>query len=255
MGCGCVAARRRVLGHPLRMESVDPTSISRRTSYALDAGATRRQLRGEQWSHPYRGVVRPAYVGLDPLSEILADAAALAREHGALGGWAALAAQGNTWFDGLDGQGERRDVLVHCWNKSQLRVRPGITPIAGTRPSGREVLGRLGRGHHYGSCSVRRDAPRAGPPRGCRGRSTWRAARPRASRHTTIDEVARVVKSHAKTRGITQARWALGQAVSRSASPWETRTRLMAELDADIRGLQVNVPVFDLFGTCWASLT
>ena len=229
------------------MEPVDPTSVSRRSSYALNAGVTPRQLRGEQWAHPYRGVVRPAYLGLDPLSEVLADAAALAREHGALGGWASLAAQGNTWFDGLDRHGERRDVLIHCWNKSQIRARPGITPS---------------RGHVHrdercwvGSVEVTTMA-----------RAAYDEMRLAADRreavvvldmacsttsgveHTSMEEVLEVVNSHTKTRGIAQARWALAHAVSRSASPWETRTRLMAELDADIQGLQTNVPVFDLFG-------
>ncbi|VXC19335.1 hypothetical protein [Aeromicrobium sp. 9AM] len=208
---------------------------------------TPRQLRGDQWSHPFRGVVRPAYVGLTALSEILADAAALAREHGALGGWAALAAHGNTWFDGLGPDGTRRDVLVHCWHNSQIRVRPGIAPSRGLVDRDERIwIGsvevttmaraeydemRLARNRREAvvvldmACSTTSDVP-----------------------HTSIDDVARVVNSHAKTRGIAQARWALGQAVSRSASPWESRTRLMAELDADIHGLQVNVPVFDLFG-------
>jgi hypothetical protein len=229
------------------MAQVDPTSVSRRTSDALNAGVTPRQLRGKLWAHPFYGVVRPAYVGLDPLSELLADAAAVAREHGAVSGWAALALHGNTWFDGLDRRGERREVLAHCGSKSQLRVRPGITPSRGDVQRGETCwvgaveVTTMARAAYDEMCLApgRREAvvvldmacsTTSGVP------------------HTSIDEVFQVVKAHVKTRGIAQARWALGHAVSRSASPWETRTRLVAELDADIQGLQVNVPVFDLFG-------
>ena len=226
---------------------MDPTNVSRRSSYALKVGVTPRQLRGEQWAHPYRGVVRPAYIGLDPLSEVLADAAALAREHGALGGWAALAAQGNTWFDGLDRHGERRDVLIHCWNKSQLRVRPGITPSRGHLH--RDERCWVGSVEVTTMARAAYDEMRLAAD--CREAVVvldMACSTTSGVQHTSIEQVVKVVNSHAKTRGIAQARWALGHGVSRSASPWETRTRLMAELDADIHGLQVNVPVFDLFG-------
>lgn len=229
------------------MEPVDPTSVSSRTSHVLATGVTPRQLRGELWAHPFRGVVRPAYLGLDPLSEVLADAAAVAREHGALGGWASLAVQGNTWFDGLDGQGERRGVLVHCWRQSQIRVRPGIVPSRGEvhreerRWAGAVEVTTMARAA-YDEMRLARDRREAVVVLDMACSTTSGVP------HTSIDEVLQVVKSHAKTRGIAQARWALGHAVSRSASPWETRTRLVAELDAGIHGLQVNVPVFDLFG-------
>jgi hypothetical protein len=206
-----------------------------------------RQLRGEQWAHPYRGVVRPAYIGLDPLSEVLADSAAVAREHGALGGWASLSLQGNTWFDGLDPPGERRGVLVHCWRKSQIRTRPGIIPSRGEVHReercwvGSVEVTTMARAA-YDEMRLARDRREAVVALDMACSTTSGVP------HTTIDEVAKVVRSHSKTRGIAQARWALAHAVARSASPWETRTRLMAELDADIQGLQVNVPVFDLFG-------
>lgn len=229
------------------MGPVDPTSISRRTSHALNDGVSPRQLRGEQWVHPFRGVVRPSYVGLDPLSKVLADAAAVAADHGALGGWASLAVQGNSWFDGLDREGVRRSVLIHSWKERQLRPRAGIEPSRGVVH--REEIGWAGSTAVTTLARAAYDEMRLATSRreavvvldmACSTTSEVP--------HTTIDEVLRVVESHTKTRGIAQARWALGHAVSRSASPWETRTRLMAELDADITGLQVNVPVFDLAG-------
>jgi len=69
-----------------------------------------------------------------------------------------------------------------------------------------------------------------------------------AQARTTLANVERLLERHRKTRGITQVRKALALATDRSASPWESRTRLLAVLDADIDGLLANVPVFDLAG-------
>lgn len=69
-----------------------------------------------------------------------------------------------------------------------------------------------------------------------------------AQARTTLANVHRLVERHHKTRGIVRVRNALALATDRSASPWETRTRLLAALDADIKGLRQNVPVFDLAG-------
>lgn len=229
------------------MGPVEPTEISCRTSRALNDGVSPRQLRGDQWTHPFRGVVRPSYVGLSSLSEVLADATALAVDHGALGGWASLAVQGNSWFDGLDREGVRRSVLIHSWSKRQLRPRKGIEPSRGlVHPeeivwSGLHAVTTLARAAYD---EMRLAAGRREAVVVLDMACSTTAEVP----HTTIDEVVCVIDSHTKTRGIAQARWALGHAVSRSASPWETRTRLMAELDAGIVGLQANVPVFDLAG-------
>lgn len=69
-----------------------------------------------------------------------------------------------------------------------------------------------------------------------------------AQARTPLDNVHRLVARHKKTRGIVTVREALTWVSSRSASPWETRTRLLAAQGAGIRGLLVNVPVFDLDG-------
>jgi very-short-patch-repair endonuclease len=57
-----------------------------------------------------------------------------------------------------------------------------------------------------------------------------------------------VVESHAKTRGIAMVRRALPLVSTRSASPLESSTRLVAVRDAGYRGVRVNEPVFDLGG-------
>jgi hypothetical protein len=165
-----------------------------------------------------------------------------------LGGWASLWAQGNRWFDGFDRGGDPRDVLIHCLAGSQLRVRPGIIPSqADLHPDEVDSLA------HYDVATLARSAYDemrvAGSLRDAVVVLDMAVSTTSGVAHTTLAAVRRVVESHHKTRGIVQARNALDLGTSRSASPWETRTRLLAQLDVGITSLQVNVPVFDLFGT------
>lgn len=137
--------------------------------------------------------------------------------------------------------------MVHCLPGSQLRVRPGIEPSEG-RLHPDEVV-------HPGSYAVTtmaravydemRVAPNVREAVVALDMATSTTA---GLPHTTLEEVLHVVDAHHKTRGIVQARRALAMSSSRSASPWETRTRLLAELDVGLTGLLVNVPVFDLDG-------
>src|SRR5262245_42822200 len=65
---------------------------------------------------------------------------------------------------------------------------------------------------------------------------------------TTLASVRRLVERHRKTRGIRLARAAIHLATERSASPWETRTRLVMMIELPIADLAVNQPIFDTSG-------
>lgn len=62
---------------------------------------------------------------------------------------------------------------------------------------------------------------------------------------TPVDNVQGVFNAHVKTPGRVQARWALERMTTRSASPWETRTRVLATEALGIENWLVNVPIFD----------
>jgi hypothetical protein len=183
----------------------------------------------------------------DPLDLRISDVTALLGPSNALGGWAALRVQGNPWFDGVSRSGDDRDVLVHCLPGSQLRPRPGVTPTrSDLLPDEVEHL------EYYDVASLARAAydemRLAATVREAVVALDMATSTTSGVAHTTIERVGHVVRSHHKTRGIVQARRALTLGSSRSASPWETRTRLVAELDAGIEGLRVNAPVFDQDG-------
>jgi hypothetical protein len=223
----------------------DPVDLTRRTVGALAAGLTARQLRGSGYVHPAHGLVRPAGVEADAVTLQLADVLALLTADSFVGGWASLHLQGNTWFDGLDANGELRPVLVHCLPGSQLRRRSGLVlPFRGlVHPDESIDLGGF-------RVSTMARAAFDEMRMAVGVRSAVVAADMAASTthqlpHTSVSEVGRVLKSHHKVRGLVMARRAHALSSSRSASPLETRTRLLAQLDAGLPGLGVNVPVFD----------
>jgi len=134
--------------------------------------------------------------------------------------------------------------MLHCLPGSQLRVRPGIRPTEGlVHPD--ELIDLGG----YRVASLARAA--FDEMRLARGIREAVVAIDMAISitsqvpHTNVDEIRRVIDSHFKVRGIVQARKALALADPRSASPSESRTRLIAGIDAGLSELLVNVPVFD----------
>lgn len=226
------------------MEPIDPTLTSMRVAQALELGFSPAQLRGDQWVRAGHGLVRPAFLGVDPVMNRIARGVALMSRSNVLGGWASLSVQGNGWFDGVDGEGGEREVLVHCFAGSQLRRRPGV------RPSEALVLPDeiVSLGQYEVTTMARAVYDEMRAARGVREATValdMATSTTAGSPHCSVTAVRRVIGSHHKTRGITQARRALALSSTRSASPWETRTRLVAQLDAGIDGLLVNVPVFD----------
>lgn len=226
------------------MEPIDPTLTAMRVARALELGFSPGQLRGDQWTGGGHGLVRPAFLSVDPVMSRIAGGVALMSPSNVLGGWASLAVQGNGWFDGSDVDGRERDVLIHCLAGSQLRRRPGIRPSEGLLLAD-EIVSI---GHYDVTTMARAVYDEMRTARGVREATValdMATSTTTGSPHCSIAAVHRVIASHHKTRGITQARRALVLGSTRSASPWETRTRLVAELDAGIKDLLVNVPVFD----------
>lgn len=231
------------------MEEFDPLLLVRRVSRAIADGLSPSEAHsGVLWEHPMHGLVAPAFHTRDEQTMLLSSGVALmSRHHNALGGWASLCAQGNHWFSGEAADGSHRAVMIHCLPGSQLRRRPGIDPHRGlVHPDEMIDLG----GYQVSTLA------RAAFDEMCRAKGLREAvvaldmATSSTSQvpHASIDAVRHVIDTHHKVRGIVQARRALEHGSTRSASPQETRTRLLATLDADLVGLSVNCPVFSLTG-------
>lgn len=221
-------------------------SISKSYGRALADGISEWELRSGLWQHPFWGVVRPA--GVDELNPAvrITDAVALMGPGDVLTGWAAAYLHGVRMLDGLDRWFRPFPISVISTGKGQHR------PQAGLHPTRRSI-------HPHEITEVQ----------GVAVATLTRAAYDLAldasnlcdalvavdmcistvvkQARTTRANIERLVAQHAKTKGIVKARKAIELSSPRSASPWETRTRWVAH-QADIKGLELNVPIFDLDG-------
>ncbi|MEO6472214.1 MAG: DUF559 domain-containing protein [Aeromicrobium sp.] len=218
-----------------------------RSGAALAHGIARRELAGEDWNHPYRGVVRLGSGDPQEAGNRISEAIPLLTSGAVLTGWASAHRQGVRMLDGIDRAGRLQPIVICCPSGGRLRPRDGISP------SRRSIhLNEYSIVEGVSMTSLARaaydmalDAPSA-----CEALVAFDMCISTVIRQsrTTLSAIENVLSMHRKTRGISQARHALALAESRSASPWETRTRYEARIGADIRNLLVNAPVFDRAG-------
>ena len=219
--------------------------MTRREALQLDQ--TRWDLTKSPWAHPHYGVVAPDHLDPDDPLVRVRHALPILSAGSYLTGWASARWQGAIMLDGTDQRGQKLPVMLATPDQGQHRRRPGI------RATRRSMLPdetlvfddvpvtTLAR-------AVYDQALDAGSLRESVVTIDMGVSRVVPQARTTLANVQRLVERHHKTRGIVQVRKALALATDRSASPWESRTRLLAELDADIHGLVPNAPVFDLTG-------
>jgi len=156
--------------------------------------------------------------------------------------------QGSAHCDGLDPWGGERGVLIHHGDGRQVRRRPGI------EPSDRLVLpGEITDCAGIAVTTLARAAyDEMRMARGIDGAVTvgdMAVSTVVDQSRTTVGELSDLGGRHHKTRGIVQFTRALPEVSRFSASPWETLTRRLAQRDAGLEHLLVNVPLFDLRGT------
>jgi hypothetical protein len=229
--------------------SVGHMTDSWTTTYgrARAAGASEWELRSGLWAHPYRGRVRPAGMDADDPDVRIGDAIALMSPSDLLSGWAAARGHGVRYADGRDRYYRPVPVTVISAGRGQHRPQTGLGPTRravleheitsiGSVPSA--TLTRA-------AYDMALDAPSLSEALVALDMCVSTVI---DQGRTTLDNIGRLIEQHTKTRGIVQARRALALASTRSASPWESRTRYVAELLAGFEGLQVNMPVFDRSG-------
>ncbi len=214
---------------------MDPSRTAMRASVAIARGATRGELRGPQWVQVGHGLVKPAGLVEDATWARISAATGLMTDGCSLGGWASLRAQGNHWFDGRVGMSDR-PALIHCRPGARIRRRDGVQTFRGllfpdevihlddleVTTMARAAFDEMRMASNVRDAVVALDMA-----------TSTTAQVP----HTTLARVEQVILSHHKVRGLVQARHALLLGSSRSASPLESRTRLLAELDVGITHL------------------
>lgn len=218
-----------------------------RYSAARAAGASGWEVRFQPWEHPHQGVVALAGSDGEDRTVRINEAIPLVRHGTVITGWAAAYRHGVTMLDGRDRFFGTQPITFATPRRGQHRNREGI---AATRRSiHRNEIVELD-GIDY--ATITRAAYDAGldAPGVCEALVVIEMCVSTVihQSRTSIANIERLVESHKKTRGIVKVRRALSMATSRSASPWETRTRYVAERIAGIEGLKANVPIFDSAG-------
>ena len=203
------------------------------------------ELRTKPYVRPYRGVVRLDADPLDP-SVRIADVLPLLTPGDVLTGWAALHLHGVGMVDGLDAARRPMPVVVASGSRGQHRPQPGLVPTRrGLLPGEVEdvasvPVATMARAAYDMALDAR------GLDDAVVAIDMCTTTTVRQSR-TTLAAVESTIGRHRKTRGIVRARRAVELASDRSASPWETRTRLAARR-AGVTDVLVNAPLFDLHG-------
>jgi very-short-patch-repair endonuclease len=212
---------------------------------ALRLEETRWSLSKAPWTRPHHGVVAPDHLDPDDPLVRVQHALPILSAGSVLTGWASARWQGNVMLDGQGPSGQKVPVTLASPDGGQHRNRPGIRA---TRRSmlPDETLIFDGVPVTTLARAVYDQALDARSLRETVVTIDMGASRVVPQARTTLANIHRLVERHHKTRGIVRVRKALALATDRSASPWETRTRLLAVLDADLNGLRQNTPVFDL---------
>lgn len=210
-----------------------------------EQGITKWRLHSAEYASPHYGVHRPAGISADQPALRVADAIGLMTTGCILTGWAARWIQGQAYCDGVR-HGTDLPVSILCGPGSRVRPRTGIRPRERLWLPGEVVdLGDVvATTMAHGTYDDMLDAPNQIEAHVAVEMATSTVIeQPR----TRLDSVQGVFDAHVKTRGRRQARWALAHATTRSASPWETRTRVLASEALGVDDWLVNVPTFDAF--------
>lgn len=214
---------------------------------ARAAGATEWDLRAGAWAHPYWGRVRPAGVDPEDPDVRISDAISLMTPSDLLTGWAAARGHGVRYADGRDRYYQPIPITMVSTAGGQHRRQDGLGP---TRRSVHEhEITRVGSTRVATLARAAYDSA-LDAPNLCEAvvAIDMSVSTVIEQGRTTLGNLACLMSQHAKTRGIVQARNALALASTRSASPWESRTRFLAARTCGFTGLEVNVPIFDLSG-------
>ena len=213
---------------------------------ARAAGATDWELRHPPWNHSFHGVVSLQQDDGDPDLRVAA-VIPLMTKRSVLTGWAAARLQAVTMMDGRDRFYREMPITIASPDRGQHRPQPGLlTTRRSIQPQEFFVhdsvnVATIARAAY--DCAL--DAPSLQEAIVAIDMCTSTVI---GQSRTTVENIRRLSERHTKTRGIVQARRAIELASSRSASPWESRTRYVAEVKAGIVGLKANIPVFDFDG-------
>jgi hypothetical protein len=204
------------------------------------------RLQGRAWRRSSHGCYVPADIAITTHQRIV-EAAARLPGYGAVGGWAAAHWLGVTWLGG-EGPGGPVPVLLNIGDCGNIRPSPGVT-VCRSRLTAADIVQVEGL---WVTTPIRTafDGARLATSL---TEATVFIDMMIASGIVSIAEIMAYAAVHrAAWKGVGQVRDACRFADERSASPMETRLRMLWMLRAQLPRPLVNVPIFtwnsELFG-------
>lgn len=210
-----------------------PTEFGRLAAVALH----HRYLHRNGWDRRHHGFWSDAPAQSQPAQRII-DASVVLPDGAAIGGWAAAYLHGAQMLDGKARDGTDLDVMVCVAREQQVR-RPGIDDFRSALLPDDVVLL-----HGVPVTSLVRTAfdltRRA-------ANLTEAVCALDALAHATelnYGDLAGYTADRPRWRGVHQVKASLELADRRSLSPYESRMRMLWQLDADLPTLECNIPLF-----------
>lgn len=207
-------------------------------------GLTKAQAAGRGWVRTSKGCYVPAHVDRTVPEQRILEHAERLPAGGAVTGWAALRLLGGRYFDGLARDGvSALPVPLAMAHRHRMRPRPGEIVLRSDL-SEDEVESRHGVPVVSAERAVFDEIRRVGELR----EAVVPIDMAVVAGFTTLERMAAFIRSRSCKEGVVLARSALELAVDRSASPMETRFRLIWVLDAGLPMPRCNWPVADAGG-------
>ena len=200
-------------------------------------------VRGPRWRQTSRGCYVPAEAAPTPTQRIL-DSAPLIPSSGAITGWAAAYAHGVDALDGLSPDDLHPQKATICLGRDTGRLDLSGVAYVRDRLADDEVAILAGI-RVASALRATVDGVRRAPSLVEAVVFLDMAA---AARVVELDDVCGWCGSHHGLRGLNKIDRAVRLADPASASPWETRLRMLYMLKACLPQPLVNRPVFDLDG-------
>lgn len=206
-------------------------------------GPTRGAARGPRWRRTSHHLYVPAHVADDVPEQRILEAFAVSGGRGAVTGWAALRLLGAAFFDGLAPDGRTRLPVSVLQGGARFRATELVHPSREAFAFDEVVL-------RHGIRCVRpeRALVHEVVRRGDLREAVVAVDMALAGEVTSIRRIEAHLTTRAGERGVAVTRRALALASEGSASPQESRFRLVWQLDAGWGAPLVNRAVHDLAG-------
>lgn len=226
-----------------RVRRVPALVVPVRVDPSGQSGPTRGQARGPRWRQTSWRFYVPAEVTGEVPEQRILEAYAATDGRGAVTAWASLRLHGAAFFDGLAPDGHARLPVAVIEGSARLRGHVGVQLVRHVVPDDEIVLR-----HGIRCTTVERALLDEIRNRGEVREAAVAIDMTAAAQLTTLRRMASYLRTRPGARGIGVAAAALELADEHSASPQESRFRLVWVLDAGWAEPLTNRDVFDLTG-------